>query len=337
MAQESFVSNLRDFRVTLDGDDLTDRLRPRLVALTLTEKRGGEADQLDIIIDDSKGKMALPRAGVQLKVQLGWKKGSDVRAGLVDKGSFTVDEIEHGGPPDVITIRAGSADFTSEVRTRREGSWHDTTLGAIIADVAARNKLTARCAPALASIAVEVEAQSRTSDLAFLRRLGRDHDAVATIKAGTLIFSPIGAGTTSTGERLPSITIRRREGDRHSFRIEKREETEGVTASWHDRKAAKKQNVTVGSAEKAKRLGKTYPTEAAARAAATAEKARSARQPRKLSLELALGRPDIGPEQRVKVEGFKAEIDAVQWLVAEVTHTLGDRGFTTSLQLETVG
>jgi phage protein D len=333
----TFIANIADWRVTLGDVDLTDKLRLRLISLTLSEKRGDEADQLDIVIDDHDGGMALPSAGATLRVHLGWKQGSEVQPGLVDKGSFTVDEIEHSGPPDQIIIRARSADFTSAIRTRRDKSWHHTTLGAIVRDVAARHKLTARCAPALAGIAVTAAAQSKESDLAWLRRLGREHDAVATIKAGTLIFAPIGAGATATGKPLLAITIRRRDGDRHSFRIEKREETSGVTASWHDKKGAKKQTVTVGDDSDAKKLGRVYATEAAARAAATAEKARAARQPRKLSFNLALGRPDLCPEQRVTARGFKGEIDAIAWLVAEVTHSLGGGGLQTSVQLETIG
>ncbi len=36
--------------------------------------------------------------------------------------------------------------------------------------------------------------------MAFLRRLGREHDAVATIKQGSLIFLPVGAGETPSGK-----------------------------------------------------------------------------------------------------------------------------------------
>ena len=36
------VNNVPDFRVTLDGIDLTDRIRPRLITLRLSERRGGD-------------------------------------------------------------------------------------------------------------------------------------------------------------------------------------------------------------------------------------------------------------------------------------------------------
>src|SRR3546814_16978457 len=65
------INNIADWRVTLDGNDLTDRLRPRLVSLSLSEKRGDEADQLDIVLDDSDGMLAIPTEGAVLRVQLG--------------------------------------------------------------------------------------------------------------------------------------------------------------------------------------------------------------------------------------------------------------------------
>lgn len=55
-----------------------------------------------------------------LNVQLRWKQGGDVTPGLVDKGSFKVDEVAHSEAPDVVTIRARSVDFTSDLKTRRK-------------------------------------------------------------------------------------------------------------------------------------------------------------------------------------------------------------------------
>jgi phage protein D len=330
-------SNIPDFRVTLDGKDLTSSIRPLLISLTITEKRGDEADQLDITIDDSTGRVALPPAGAVLSVEIGWKQGSDVTIGLVPKGSFKVDEIEHSGPPDTIAIRASSADFTSDLRVRREKSWHDSTLGAIVGEVARKNGLEPRCAASLASIAVPVVAQSRESDMALLRRLGREYDAVATIKAGKLLFAPIGSGASASGQSLARLTIRRRDGDRHSFRLEKREESEGVVAEYHDRRAAKRKSVTVGKASGARRLSHVYASESSAHRAAKSTMSRAKRAPGSLDISLALGRADVFPEQKASALGFKREIDAMKWIVVSVTHTLSERGFMTALKVESTG
>lgn len=330
------ISNIADFRVMLDGKDLSDKLRPRIVSLTISEKRGDEADQLDIVLSDTDGKLAIPSEGAVLTVEIGWAQGRDVTAGLIHKGSFKVDDVSHTGPPDQITIRARAADFTSDIRNRREESWKDTTLGAVLKDIAGRNGLTLKVAGTLAGIVLPTISQSRESDIAMLRRLGREHDAVATIKDKHLIFSPKGAGATTGGQALPALTIRRRDGDRHSWQRQKRDGQAGVGASWHDRAAAKRKTVTVGEAKGAKRLRKIYPDEASARRAATAERDRLKRAPATLDLKLSLGRADAGPETRVTVRGYKDEIDATTWLIAEATHRLDKAGgFVTDLRMET--
>lgn len=343
------VANIADFRVEVDGRDITEllkggepdsrpeaskRKRKLLQELTLTDKRAGEADQLDLVIDDCTGQVALPRLGATIRVWLGWLQGSDVTPGLHDKGTYTVDEVEHSGAPDRITIRARSADFTSEIRTRRERSWHNTTLGAIVADIAKRNGLQVRCAPDLAAIAIPTLVQSREGDIALLRRLGREHDAVATVKNGTVLFGRKGSGATASGKPLPGLTLRRRDGDRHAYKVEKRDEAEGVIASYHDRRAGHKRDVTAGRPGKAKKLSRVYGSERSARRAASSEHGRVQRQPVTFSYDLALGRADALPEQRVQLLGFKPEIDATPWLITEVAHRLGAHGFTTSLQME---
>jgi len=40
------------------------------------------------------------------------------------------------------------------------------------------------------------------------------------------------------------------------------------------------------------------------------------------------------PENPIKVTGFKAEIDAVNWITTQLTHTLNESGLTTALELE---
>ena len=55
---------------------------------------------------------------------------------------------------------------------------------------------------------------------------------------------------------------------------------------------------------------------------------------RTLTLNLAVGRADLFAEQPLITQGFKPQIDAVRWFIKEITHTLGDNGYTCSLQCE---
>jgi len=321
------------WRVVLDGRDLTDRIAPRLLDLTLTESRGEEADQLDLRIHDHDGRMALPRRGVTLQVALGWR-GS----GLVNKGSFIVDDVEHSGSPDIISIRARSADLTGEMRNRRERSWHATTLGEILGAIAGDHSLKTAIAPALSAIQVTHLDQANESDVNLLTRLGKRFDAVATVKAGTLVFSPIGSGTTPSGITLPAATITRASGDQHRYSVGDRERCTGVRAYWNDHKAARRKSLLVGQSTNEKRLQATYASEAEAKQRATAELQRSDRGTETLSITLALGRADVYPEQSITVEGFKAEIDGASWLVSKATHRIdGSAGFATTIEMERGG
>lgn len=340
------LANIADYRLAVGDLDITPVVagsvaaaggrarRPRLVGLTVSEKRGEEADQLDLTLDDGDGQLAVPRLGATITLLLGWRQGRDVIPGLVAKGSYIVDSVEHAGSPDMLTLRARAADLTGAATLRREQSWHGTTIGAVIGEVAGRNALKPRCSAELAGVAVTTLVQSRESDLALLRRLGHAHDAVATVKHGCLIFARAGAGATATGAALPAVVIRRNQGDRHAWAIQKREQTTGIEAEWHDVGAAHKKRVKVGADGHRRRLSRVYASEADARAAAEAEQHRSGREPTTLRFDLALGRPDLAPETRVSVVGFKPVIDATRWLITEVTHTLTPDGFTTAIACE---
>lgn len=124
------------FSISIEGRDITTVLDNRLMSLTLTDNRGFEADQLDLELDDADGKIVLPRRGAVITLALGWKGQQ-----LFPKGAFTVDEIEHTGAPDRLTIRARSADFRETLNTRREKSWHKTTVGEVVKEIAVRHKL----------------------------------------------------------------------------------------------------------------------------------------------------------------------------------------------------
>lgn len=330
----AYVQPMAAWRVELDGRDLTEALRPRLVSLSLTEKRGEAADKLELLLHDSDGAMALPNAGATLTVALGWARGTGVTNGLVAKGRFKVDEVTWEGPPDTIRISASAADMASPLTTRRDASHVAQTLGAIVTTIARRHGLTPRVHASLAGIHIAAQHQEATSDIAFIRRLGHRYDAVATIKDGKLILMPIGTATTTGGRALPSRTISKGQCSRYSYTRKKRDEHDGAEASWHDQRGARRHRVTVGTGTRRRRLRRTYATEADARAAATAAHRRDQRAKAEMSLSLAYGEAGIAVESPVRVTGFKAAANDARWQVSEVKHSLDAKGFSTELTLD---
>lgn len=96
-----------------------------------------------------------------------------------------VDESEHSSAPDIITIRARTADLRGEIRKRTYKSWHDTNLGAILATLAKRNKLTYKVNAKLGATQVQHIDPTNESDMHFITPLARKYDAVATVKKNT--------------------------------------------------------------------------------------------------------------------------------------------------------
>lgn len=356
-----------DFMLKLNDRDITQNFSHRLISLTMTDKRGLEADQLDIQLDDSDGLLDLPARGATLSLWLGWE-GTP----LEQKGNFTIDTIEFRGAPDTLTIRGCSADFRGKLNVRREQSWHDTTIGAIVNTIAQRNRLTASVAAELSSIAITHIDQSQETDAAFLTRLAERNGAFVSIKAGKVIFMKAGQAVTAGGTSIPLMVIERGDGDKHLFSVADRENYSGVTAKWLQTRDPKKQNtqlsiyrlpegqatgglqhpdaaapiagagdkeqkpqeMLVGSAENVFELTTVYASEEQALRAAEAKWRALQRGTVNFSIQLALGRADLFPETPVLVNGFKRVIDEQAWIISEVAHTLSGGGYTTKLNLE---
>lgn len=327
------AANVASVRLTLEGVDLADKVNPRLIELTLSEKQGGEADELSVTLHNADGLLAMPAPGKVLALALGWASGDDVATGLVEKGRFTVDEVEAGGPPDTITIRARSADLSGNYRQRRTKSWRNTTLGAILTEIAARHGITAQVHPDLASKPVAALDQQGKSDMALVKDLGSRFDAVATWKDRRLIFMPVGSATTASGKAIPGLTLKRRDGWRWSFTRAQRDENDGVQATWHDQASGRKRKHSTGG-QNPKKLKRVYASEADAKQAAQAEAKKRARGGYRFEYDLAFADCTIQPNRPVTLSGWNATVDAVKWLVESVETTMGAGGLRQRVTLE---
>ena len=242
--------------------------------------------------------------------------------------------------------------------TRREKSWHKTTVGEVVKEIAVRHKLKMALGKDLSDKPVEHIDQTNESDGSFLMRLARQYGAIASVKNGNLLFIRQGQGKSASGKPLPVITITRKDGDSHRFTLADRGAYTGVIASWlHTREPAKNESTTVKRKRRTKKqkkepeakqgdylvgtdenvlvLNRTYANRSNAERAAKMQWERLQRGVASFSLQLAEGRADLYTEMPVKVSGFKQPIDDAEWTITTLTHTVSpDNGFTTSLELE---
>ena len=349
------------WKVVIDGADITHKIKPRLMSLTLTDNRGFDADQVELQLDDSDGLLTMPRRGATLRVWIGWKG-----APLIDKGSFTVDELEHAGAPDTLTITGRSVDFRESLNVKKERSFHGKKLSEIIDTLAKNNGLLSVISTSLKDEVIDHIDQTNESDAAFLVRLAKMFDTIPTVKDGRLLFVRAGMALTATGKAMPPVVITRSAGDQHRFSVADRDAYTGVVAYWHDKKKAEKKTVKlerrkrkkvataepvvvdtttpaavvkenellIGSDENVKHLRYIYATQKYAERAAKTAWQRLQRGVAEFSITLAMGRPELITELPITVKGFKPQIDEGSWLSTKVIHNINDNGYTSQLELE---
>lgn len=318
------------YHITINDTDITDRFQGRLISLTLSDAAGFEADQLNITIDDHDNAVELPETGAVIGLKLGFKGEA-----LVDKGTYTLDEIEHSGPPDVINLRARSADMHSGLMEQKTKAWHQETVGDIVTAIAKTHGLIPAISDNFGSVTIQHIDQTDESDTHFLTRLAQDYDAMATVKNGNLLFIRRSAGKTASGTPLPTVTIQRKNVDTHRYNKADSKYT-GVRANWQTTNEAETFKVLVGKEGTVKTLRKAYPTEQEAWQAANAEWQRIAQGVAGMEIMLATANLELIPELPVSLEGWKKQIVEQLWHIAgPVTHQLDD-ALTTSIKLAIV-
>ncbi|MGE9550503.1 contractile injection system protein, VgrG/Pvc8 family [Erwinia amylovora] len=336
------------FDIQVGGKTVTP-VNDRLVNLTVTENRGFTADTVEIELDDSDGLLQLPKRGTEISVAIGWQGDA-----LVKKGLFVVDEVAHEGPPDKLVITARSADFRDDFNIKREYSWHNCTVSYVVSAIAGRYSLTPAISTELASLVIDHADQIQESDISFLTRMAEMLGAATTIKNGMLLFFTPGAGRTASGRVLPSITITRSSGDRHSFRVADRDAYTGVEAYWLDLNFGKKRKTRIsgrrnntapksssheghylnGAEGNVYVMRQTFKTELAAKRAAVAKWQQLKRGAAEFGINLARGRAGLFPELHAIMYGFKTDIDQGDWTITKATHSISNQGFYTVLEFE---
>lgn len=329
------------FKLTIEGIDRTAQVEQRLISLSMTDKRGTEADELSLTLSDHDAALPLPTKGNKIRLWLAMPESGN----MIDKGTFTIDDVEHSGTPDQLQIRAKSADFKSSLKVKRSNSYHQHKIGEIAQTVAKRHDLVLAIDAKVASMIVDHIDQHRESDINLLTRLCDNHDLMCTIKAGRLIIKPIGNARSPSGATLGAVTITRQSGDSHRYsRTDRTSDYDETAASYHDDKSGKTKHVSVKDGKskpldtlpstKAHVLTKPAKSKSEAITKAKASANKKTRQVASFDLTLAVARPDIIADSPATVRGFRAYIDEHQWTVVEVSHELSGSGYQSRVQCE---
>lgn len=322
------------YLITADHQPLNEHIVNRIISIEVKDKRANEADELTLVLDDSDAVLELPKRGVKLNCLLGFL-GDD----LFDKGDFIVDETEWSGPPDIITVKASSANFKGKLKVAKSKSFHRKKFGEIANEIAANHELSLVMTEELQQIDLQHIDQTNESDLNLLARLAKQNGAEMAVKKDRLLIFNAGSAKTASGQDLDTIFLTRHDGNDFKYSEQDREsDYTGVTAGYQNTGKAKREIAHAGEQGKVRRLKGTYADQAAAQRAANAKMSEIKRQKSKFSMRLAIGMPEISTESPVVLRGFKKEIDGMSWIVSEATHTFDkNSGLVSVVELESGG
>ena len=316
------------FRISAEGRDITARIADRLLSLQVILTADQSSDSLQLVLDNRDLRLPPLALRTPLKAWLGY--------GTPDyyMGEYLRSELSYDLVPLRLTVRATAADFSGAagLKTSRTRSWEDATIGEVVAAIAAEYEYEAVVAPELSDIDIEHEDQTDESDLHFLRRLARRHDAVFKVAAKQLLFSVRGAGRSAgSGRELPLVTIR--PGDISSGNVSHPDRTQYgvVVASYQDVESGQLRHVEAGSmAGSVHRL--RYPSATAAEAGQSAQSKLRRLNQAEATLRLGMqGRPDLYAEQPIETAGWGDGIDGL-WTANRVGHNYRPgAGYSTSV------
>ncbi len=321
------------FQIIADSEDITAKIKDRLLRLSVVDERGQQSDQLEIQLDDRDNAIALVATGVLLEVALG-KRDNNGKTALHPMGWFTVDEIELSGPPDSYTIRAKAADMRATMKQQRTRNWDDTTIAAIVATIAQLYSLQPRVSPTLGQIQIPHLAQTEESDLHLLTRLAREHDAVTKPANGFLLFVPKGEARTASGKQLPPTTIYKHQCSRWRVVMADRSKYSAVITHWQNTETGVRTPERVGSGEPIYTLRGTRKDKAAAQQAAKAKLSALQRGASTGDFQIKGGELALMAEAPVTLAGWREGING-NWVATRVEHRLDNNGLLTLADVET--
>ncbi|WP_067517820.1 contractile injection system protein, VgrG/Pvc8 family [Endozoicomonas ascidiicola] len=326
------------FEITADDNRITDEIRKRFKSLNITDAAGYESDQLTLVLEDTPDpitgqRIELPKKGVILQVALGYRVAE--KTTVLPAGRWVVDEAEPSGGVggDIITITANGTDFTGALKEKKTRAWQDIDLPGILETIGSEHKLTVKVPEQFKKVLFDQLDQTGESDINFITRLAKDHDALGKIVGNVLVFNPRNSGKNTDGKKIATVYLGY-PGNVSTWRMNQPTRTKygSVAAKWYDVTTSKYFTETVGDGEPVLNIEKMHANQAQAKDAALSKLKSSKRSDATLSLT---GPVPFGTlmltETNLEVSGMRKEVNG-QWRVDRAQLSMTTGGFNYSLE-----
>lgn len=323
------------YRIQAEGKDITSLIADRFISLVVNDAAGEESDTFTLTLDNRDDLIEFPGTGYKLRIWIG------LEGNLMDKGTYTVDEITEGIDDGEIEVTGKAADLKggkgATIKSQKNRTLKaPNTFASLAALVAKDNGYRAEVHPTCAKVQLGHITQKAESDMNLLTRLSRAHGFMFKVAADTLIIIPKGAAEKPNGKPLPVVDIT--DPTWSSGRVTLREvgTYAAVSATWFDETSQKAITEVVreeGAEGAEMTLKGRYKSRDEAVAAARASLDNKARGKTTMDLTIPLT-PQIVSPGKVRVANHRKAANGV-WYVERASHKVGDGFSSTSLSLTT--
>lgn len=277
---------------------------------------------------------ALPPKGTRYVVSIGWSADA-----LAMTGIYTVQRCSIEGDPEsgsTLRVECRAADLADKAKGVDSGHWEETTLGAIVDDVAGKMGLTAVVDPDLRSVAVPYRARLDEEAVAFLSDLADDFGGAIKIAADKVVVTKRGAGRSASGATLPSLTFTHGPEYHFNFEFEPRgDDAESVGVWWDEETGSWRDETDEGTGKGRLAVPHPWPSKSEAKQGAQAKRGEHKRKSATGSVE-GPGDPAAVAGCPVVVSGYGPDADGTAWVAESIDHEIDpENGWIMMANLET--
>lgn len=322
------------YEVIVDGKSINEVLNPRLLSLTVSDKAGTTSDTCTIVIDNTDGRVALPRENAKVEVSIGWFGGE-----LADVFSGNVDTIRTSGSRAgrTITVQAKGLDTSGKVKEPQRRSFQNLTIKEILEAAGSFAGVTRILVdPELGVLRRISEVMDNESFVALGERLAREIGGTFKVRNDAAVMAKRGSGKSPAGDDLPDVPVTNGV-NLHEWEVDPyvgRHRYKKVVVRYYDQAAAEHKEVVVETdveGSDAEAIGTfTAATKELAEQKAEAVKKSSERQSGAGRVVIE-GAPGAQPEAAAVLNGTDIDgrfrIDGVQHQISKGS------GFVTTLTL----
>ncbi|SDR00121.1 late control D family protein [Pseudovibrio sp. Tun.PSC04-5.I4] len=218
-----------DWAVSINGEDISQNLRPYLMSISATDKAGYSSDSCSLVLDDRAGQIKLPSAGSKLVVML---EGKKIFEGITDRPASSGSRSSG----QKLTIKAKGFDERSPVKQPLFFHKDDASLGDFLQTAAKKAGFTIKVDPAFKDVIRDYWGASGESFLALGQRYAKELQGAFKIRDKVAVLLPLGAEN-----KLPGIKCTK-PGNIISWQIKPRDLKRvfsGGSARYLDRKKGK--------------------------------------------------------------------------------------------------